>query len=101
MVHGSRCSVTEFGECHAEHTTLLVKLSASHPCVTQTLLSCAALLASLHIMRCAVLCCGLQAMDLELDGTGFGLGKRSQRYAAVIEDGVVSAGLYVIDSGQL
>jgi hypothetical protein len=29
-------------------------------------------------------------MDLELDGTGFGLGKRSQRYAAVIEDGVVS-----------
>lgn len=29
-------------------------------------------------------------MDLELDGTGFGLGTRSQRYAAVIEDGVVS-----------
>lgn len=32
-----------------------------------------------------------QAMGLELDGTGFGLGKRSQRYAAVIEDGVVSS----------
>lgn len=32
----------------------------------------------------------LQAMGLELDGTGFGLGQRSQRYAAVIEDGVVS-----------
>ncbi len=32
----------------------------------------------------------VQAMDLELDGTGFGLGKRSQRYAAVIENGVVS-----------
>lgn len=30
-------------------------------------------------------------MDLELDGTGFGLGKRSQRYAAVVENGVVSA----------
>jgi hypothetical protein len=29
-------------------------------------------------------------MDLELDGSGFGLGSRSQRYAAVIEDGVVS-----------
>jgi hypothetical protein len=28
-------------------------------------------------------------MDLELDGTGFGLGKRSQRYALVAEDGVV------------
>jgi peroxiredoxin len=31
-----------------------------------------------------------KAMDLELDGSGFGLGSRSQRYAAVIEDGVVS-----------
>lgn len=29
-------------------------------------------------------------MGLELDGTGFGLGTRSKRYAAVIEDGVVS-----------
>lgn len=32
-----------------------------------------------------------QAMDLELDGTGFGLGTRSKRYAAVIENGVVSS----------
>lgn len=30
-----------------------------------------------------------KAMGLELDGTGFGLGLRSQRYAAVLEDGVV------------
>ncbi|MDA8291389.1 MAG: peroxiredoxin [Actinomycetota bacterium] len=30
------------------------------------------------------------AMGLELDGTGFGMGRRSQRYAAVIEDGVVT-----------
>jgi glutaredoxin/glutathione-dependent peroxiredoxin len=29
------------------------------------------------------------AMGLEMDGSGFGLGTRSQRYAAVIEDGVV------------
>jgi peroxiredoxin len=29
------------------------------------------------------------AMGLELDMTAFGLGKRSQRYAAVIEDGVI------------
>ena len=31
------------------------------------------------------------AMDLTMDATGFGLGMRSQRYAAVIEDGVVTA----------
>jgi glutaredoxin/glutathione-dependent peroxiredoxin len=30
-----------------------------------------------------------KAMGLELDGTGFGLGVRSQRYAAILEDGVV------------
>jgi len=30
-----------------------------------------------------------RAMGLELDGTGFGLGLRSQRYAAILEDGVV------------
>ena len=30
------------------------------------------------------------AMGLEMDGSGFGLGTRSQRYAAVIEDGVVT-----------
>lgn len=29
-----------------------------------------------------------RALGLELDGTGFGLGRRSRRYAAVIEDGV-------------
>jgi len=32
-----------------------------------------------------------KAMGLELDGTGFGLGLRSQRYAAILEDGVVRA----------
>ncbi len=32
-----------------------------------------------------------KAMGLELDGTSFGLGTRSQRYAAVIEDGIVTA----------
>jgi glutaredoxin/glutathione-dependent peroxiredoxin len=31
------------------------------------------------------------ALGLELDGSGFGLGTRSQRYAAIIEDGVVTA----------
>lgn len=31
-----------------------------------------------------------KAMGLELDGSGFGLGTRSQRYAAVIEDGTVT-----------
>jgi peroxiredoxin len=30
-------------------------------------------------------------LGLELDGSGFGLGARSQRYAAVINDGVVTA----------
>jgi glutaredoxin/glutathione-dependent peroxiredoxin len=30
------------------------------------------------------------AMDLVLDGSGFGLGTRSSRYAAVIEDGVIT-----------
>lgn len=30
-------------------------------------------------------------VGLELDGSGFGLGTRSQRYAAILEDGVVSA----------
>ena len=30
-------------------------------------------------------------LGLELDGSGFGLGTRSQRYAAVIADGVVTA----------
>jgi len=31
-----------------------------------------------------------KAIGLELDGSGFGLGTRSQRYAMVIEDGVVT-----------
>jgi glutaredoxin/glutathione-dependent peroxiredoxin len=30
-----------------------------------------------------------KAMGLEMDGTGFGLGIRSQRFAAVVKDGVV------------
>jgi peroxiredoxin len=30
-----------------------------------------------------------EAMGLVLDGSGFGMGKRSQRYAAVVEDGVI------------
>jgi peroxiredoxin len=29
------------------------------------------------------------AVGLEMDGSGFGLGTRSQRYAMVLEDGVV------------
>ena len=29
------------------------------------------------------------AVGLEMDGSGFGLGTRSQRYAAILEDGVV------------
>lgn len=39
-------------------------------------------------------------MGLEMDGTGFGLGSRSKRYAAVIEDGVVTS-LSVEPSGGL
>jgi glutaredoxin/glutathione-dependent peroxiredoxin len=31
------------------------------------------------------------AMGLELDGSGFGLGKRSKRYAAIVEDGVLTS----------
>jgi peroxiredoxin len=31
-----------------------------------------------------------KAMGLELDASGFGLGPRSQRYAAVIEDGTIT-----------
>jgi len=31
------------------------------------------------------------AVGLELDGSGFGLGTRSQRYAAILEDGVVKS----------
>ncbi|MBO0714103.1 MAG: peroxiredoxin [Acidimicrobiales bacterium] len=32
-----------------------------------------------------------KAMGLELDGSGFGLGMRSQRYAAIIDDGVITS----------
>jgi peroxiredoxin len=31
-----------------------------------------------------------EAMGLPMDGSGFGLGSRSQRYAAIIEDGIVT-----------
>jgi len=31
------------------------------------------------------------AVGLELDGSGFGLGTRSQRYAMIVEDGVITA----------
>ena len=31
-----------------------------------------------------------EALGLVMDGTGFGLGKRSQRFAAILDDGVVS-----------
>ena len=31
-----------------------------------------------------------KAMGLELDGSGFGLGQRSQRYAMIVDDGVVT-----------
>jgi glutaredoxin/glutathione-dependent peroxiredoxin len=32
-----------------------------------------------------------RAVGLEMDGSGYGLGKRSQRYAMVVQDGVVKA----------
>lgn len=32
-----------------------------------------------------------EAMGLVMDGSGFGLGKRSQRYAAILEDGVITS----------
>ena len=32
-----------------------------------------------------------RAMGLEMDGSGFGLGTRSQRYVAIVEDGVVTS----------
>ena len=32
-----------------------------------------------------------EAMDLVMDGSGAGLGKRSKRYAAIIEDGVITS----------
>ncbi len=41
-----------------------------------------------------------EAMDLVMDGTGIGLGKRSRRYAAVIEDGVITS-LDVEEPGKM
>lgn len=38
-------------------------------------------------------------IGLELDGTGFGLGTRSQRYAMIVDDGVVS--VLNIDQGEI
>jgi peroxiredoxin len=38
-------------------------------------------------------------LGLEMDGSGFGLGTRSQRYAMVVEDGVVTK-LFVEQPGQ-
>ncbi len=32
-----------------------------------------------------------EAVGLAMDGSGFGMGKRSQRYAMIVEDGVVKA----------
>ncbi|MFM8305385.1 MAG: peroxiredoxin [Actinomycetota bacterium] len=40
------------------------------------------------------------AMDLVMDGAGIGLGKRSRRYAAVIEDGVITS-LDVEEPGKM
>ncbi len=40
------------------------------------------------------------AMGLVMDGSGFGLGSRSKRYAAVIEDGTVTA-LEVEPAGEI
>ncbi len=55
-----------------------------------------------------------RALGLEMDGTKFGMGKRSQRYSMIVEDGVVkslnieapgafevSSAEYLLSSGQL
>ena len=41
-----------------------------------------------------------KALGLEMDGSGFGLGTRSQRYAMIVDDGTVSK-LSVEDPGKL
>ena len=41
-----------------------------------------------------------KALGLEMDGSGFGLGTRSQRYAMIVEDGTVTK-LAVEDPGKL
>ena len=40
-----------------------------------------------------------KAVGLEMDGSGFGMGLRSQRYAMVVDDGIVSA-LFVEAPGE-
>lgn len=40
-----------------------------------------------------------KALGLVLDGTGFGMGQRSQRYGMVVNDGVVEA-VHVEDGGE-
>ena len=40
-----------------------------------------------------------KAVGLELDGTGFGMGTRSKRFAMIVDDGVVS--LLNVDAGAL
>ncbi len=40
-----------------------------------------------------------KALGLELDGSGFGMGTRSQRFAMIVDDGVVS--LLNVDAGAL
>ena len=40
-----------------------------------------------------------RALGLELDGTSFGMGTRSQRYAMIVDDGTVTK-LAVEDPGQ-
>ena len=41
-----------------------------------------------------------KALGLEMDGSGFGLGTRSQRYAMIVDDGTVSK-LSIEDPGKL
>ncbi len=41
-----------------------------------------------------------KALGLEMDGSGFGLGTRSQRYAMIVDDGTVNK-LAVEEAGQL
>ena len=40
-----------------------------------------------------------RAMGLSFDGAGFGMGERSQRYAMIVKDGVIS-GLFVEAPGE-
>lgn len=41
-----------------------------------------------------------KALDLEMDGTGFGLGMRGQRFALIVDDGVATH-IAVDEGGQL